>query len=110
MAYNFEEGARADVSAFSRMMAQTGERNAFGVHNEAYFATRYLNLLLPEYGTLLLARHQGDLLAAIMVFALGDKCLVSIRRVIAGKEQCLRQLRHSVGGDSMGAETRLPLL
>lgn len=68
---DFTEGAPADLSAFSRLMAQTGERNAFGVHNDAYFAAVF-ELLLPEYGTLLLARHEGDLLAAIMVFALGE--------------------------------------
>ncbi|MCY4061483.1 MAG: peptidoglycan bridge formation glycyltransferase FemA/FemB family protein [Chloroflexi bacterium] len=67
----FEEGARADVSAFSRLMQQTGDRNAFGVHSEAYYERVY-ELLLPTYGTLLLARHEGELLAAIMVFALGE--------------------------------------
>jgi len=46
-------------------------RNAFGVHNEAYFAGVF-ELLLPKYGTLLLARREGDLLAAIMVFGLGE--------------------------------------
>ncbi len=65
------EGSRSDVSAFSRLMEETGERNAFGVHSEAYFASVF-ERLLPNYGALLLARHEGDLLAAIMVFALGD--------------------------------------
>lgn len=65
------EGARADVSAFSSLMTQTGERNAFGVHNAAYFE-RAFDLLAPEYGTLLLARHEGALLAAIMIFAVGE--------------------------------------
>lgn len=64
-------GARADISAFSSLMTQTGERNAFGVHSEAYF-DKVFKLLMPEFGTLLLARHEGDLLAAIMAFALGD--------------------------------------
>jgi lipid II:glycine glycyltransferase (peptidoglycan interpeptide bridge formation enzyme) len=68
---NFEQGSRADVSAFSQLMTQTGERNDFGVHSETYFA-KIFELLLPTYGTLLLARHEGDLLAAIMVFALGE--------------------------------------
>jgi len=68
---DFKEGSRADLSAFSHLMQQTGERNAFGVHSEAYFA-KVFELLLPIYGTLLLARHEGDLLAAIMVFALGE--------------------------------------
>ena len=65
------EGAPADIKDFSRLMRQTGERNTFGVHSETYFDKLY-ELLLPEYGTLLLARHEGELLAAIMVFALGD--------------------------------------
>ena len=67
---DFKEGAHADINAFSRLMTRTGERNAFGVHSEAYF-DKVFELLLPEHGTLLLARHEGDLLAAIMVFALG---------------------------------------
>lgn len=67
----FEQGTKADLSAFSRLMAQTGERNAFGVHDEAYYDSVF-ELLLPRYGALLLARREGDLLAAIMVFALGE--------------------------------------
>jgi len=67
----FTEGERADIRAFSRLMTQTGERNAFGVHSEAYFDTVF-ELFMPARGTLLLARHEGDLLAAIMVFALGE--------------------------------------
>jgi lipid II:glycine glycyltransferase (peptidoglycan interpeptide bridge formation enzyme) len=67
----YDEGGRADISDFSRLMAQTGERNAFGVHNEAYFG-KVFDHLIPKYGALFLARYQGDLLAAIMVFALGD--------------------------------------
>lgn len=67
----YYEGSRADISEFCRLMEQTGARNEFGVHNEAYFG-KVFDLLLPKYGALLLARHQGDLLAAIMVFALGD--------------------------------------
>lgn len=65
------QGAGADVREFSRLMAQTGERNEFGVHSETYF-DRVFELLLPKYGALLLARQDGELLAGIMVFALGD--------------------------------------
>ena len=68
---HFVPGSRADLSAFSRLMRQTGERSQFGVHSQAYFEAVF-DLLLPEYGTLLLARHEGELLAAIMVFALGE--------------------------------------
>ncbi len=65
-----EAGGRADVSAFSQLMTQTGERNVFGVHSQAYFE-QVFERLLPTYGALLLARHEGELLAAIMVFELG---------------------------------------
>ena len=68
---DYAQGGRDDLEPFNRLMRQTGERNAFGVHNAAYFKAVY-ELFMPEYGALLLARHAGELLAAIMVFALGD--------------------------------------
>ena len=67
----YRQGDRADVADFARLIGQTGERNAFGVHSEAYFEAVF-DLFLPQNGALLLAEHEGDLLAAIMVFALGD--------------------------------------
>jgi len=67
----YEEGARADLRSFSRLMRETGDRNEFGVHSDAYFEAVY-DLLLPQYGALLLAKGDGDLLAAIMVFTLGE--------------------------------------
>ena len=66
----YRQGDRADVADFARLIGQTGERNAFGVHSEAYFEAVF-DLFLPQNGALLLAEHEGDLLAAIMVFALG---------------------------------------
>ncbi len=67
----YKESSRADLPEFNRLMQQTGARNAFGVHNAAYFAA-VCDLFMPERGALLLARHEGELLAAIMVFAVGD--------------------------------------
>ena len=67
----YKEGERADLTAFNRLMLETGARNAFGVHNASYFEAVY-ELLMPERGALLLAMHDGDLLAAIMIFAVGD--------------------------------------
>ncbi|MCY3780532.1 MAG: peptidoglycan bridge formation glycyltransferase FemA/FemB family protein [Chloroflexi bacterium] len=67
----YKEGERADLTAFNRLMLETGARNAFGVHNASYFEAVY-ELFMPEHGALLLAEHDGDLLAAIMVFAVGD--------------------------------------
>ena len=67
----YVEGEGGDLPAFNRLMQRTGARNAFGVHNAGYFEAVY-DLFMPQYGALLLARHETDLLAAIMVFALGD--------------------------------------
>ena len=67
----YREGDRGDLRHFSSLMRQTGERNAFGVHSAGYFEAVY-DLFIPEYGALLLAWREHDLLAAIMVFALGD--------------------------------------
>ena len=68
---DFQEGTRADLADVSRLMLQTGERNEFGVHSAGYFEKVY-DLFVPQYGALWLARYEGDLLAAIMVFSLGD--------------------------------------
>ena len=67
----FQEGTRADLGDFSRLMLQTGERNEFGVHSASYFEKVY-DLFLPQHGALWLARYEDELLAAIMVFSLGD--------------------------------------
>lgn len=67
----FEEGSARDLPAFSALVQETGERNAFGVHSPAYFSAIY-DLFMPRYGALLTARREGDLLAAVMVFSLGQ--------------------------------------
>lgn len=67
----YREGERGDLPQFCRLMRETGERNAFGVHSAGYYETVY-DLFMPRDGTLLLAWHGDELLAAIMVFALGE--------------------------------------
>jgi lipid II:glycine glycyltransferase (peptidoglycan interpeptide bridge formation enzyme) len=62
--------ARADVERFTRMMTVTGERNAFGVHEPGYYALAY-DQFVPDRAALLLAEHEGDDLAGVMVFAVG---------------------------------------
>ncbi len=67
----YREGERSDLPQFCRLMRETGERNAFGVHSAGYYEAVY-DLFMPRDGTLLLACHGDELLAAIMVFALGE--------------------------------------
>lgn len=67
----YSEGGKDDLAAFCRLLKQTGDRNAFGVHSAAYFEAVH-ELLIPEQGALLMAWRGEALLAALMVFALGD--------------------------------------
>ena len=64
-------GGMDDLPAIQRLMDATGARDGFGVHNAAYHR-RATGLFLPErLMAWLLAEHEGQLLAAIAVFALG---------------------------------------
>lgn len=64
--------SRADVPRFNALMQGTGSRNAFGVHAPEYYAMAY-DLFVPGGdAALILAEHEGNLLAAVMAFALGD--------------------------------------
>ncbi len=65
------EASRNEVSRFTEMMQVTGTRNAFGVHDPSYYALAY-DLFVPQDAALILAEHEGDTLAGIMVFAKGD--------------------------------------
>ena len=67
----YEQGTRDDLAEFMRLMRQTGERQAFAIHSPAYYEKAF-DLFMPDYGTLLMARQGGRLLAGIMIFALGD--------------------------------------
>ncbi len=65
------EGRLNDLPAIQRLMDTTGARDGFSVHNAAYHR-RATELFAPAgMMTWLLAEHEGDLLAAIAVFALG---------------------------------------
>ncbi len=66
------EASRADVSIFNAMMQTTGARNAFGVHTPAYYERAYDLFVPPGHAALFLAEHEGDALAGIMVFAVGQ--------------------------------------
>ena len=65
------EAGRDEVALFTGMMATTGARNAFGVHSPAYYTQAY-DLFVPGSAALILAEHEGDPLAGVMVFAAGN--------------------------------------
>ena len=64
-------GVRTDLPAFQRLMETTGARDHFGVHNQAYYAAAFDLFAPPGLATWLLAEYEGELLAGIVVFALG---------------------------------------
>lgn len=69
------QGTAADIPAFTRMMRTTGQRNEFGVHVPKYYEVAYeqFNLFLPGSVALFLAEYEGQPLAGIMVFAIGQQ-------------------------------------
>lgn len=65
------EATPDDLPEIQRLLAVTGERDGFGVHSPAYYA-RATDLFLPSgLAAWLVAEHEGRMLAAIAVFALG---------------------------------------
>jgi lipid II:glycine glycyltransferase (peptidoglycan interpeptide bridge formation enzyme) len=60
-----------DLAKFTELMSITGERNEFGIHEPAYYELMY-KLFVPDHAALILAEHEGDLLAANLVVSVGD--------------------------------------
>jgi len=68
----YRPAAAADLPRFTGMMHTTGQRNDFGVHEPAYYQRAY-DLFVPQGdAALILAEHESDPLAGIMVFAKGS--------------------------------------
>jgi peptidoglycan pentaglycine glycine transferase (the first glycine) len=61
-----------DIAGFARMMDETAARDEFGAHSEAYYQRAY-DLFHPEGCELFLAEFEAEPLAALMVFARGNK-------------------------------------
>jgi lipid II:glycine glycyltransferase (peptidoglycan interpeptide bridge formation enzyme) len=60
------------VAQFNALLAETGSRDAFGVHTPAYYERAY-DLFVPGgRAALLLGSYAGQDLAGVMVFALGE--------------------------------------
>jgi peptidoglycan pentaglycine glycine transferase (the first glycine) len=58
-------GDRSDIAAFSSLMEETGQRNRFAVRSSDYY--RDAIELLGDNAELLLAEHDGDLLAGMLL-------------------------------------------
>lgn len=69
-----EAQTAADVAKFTQMMQVTGSRNEFGVHEPAYYQ-HVFEQFAPQERTLILAKHEGDVLAGVMVFAAGPNAV-----------------------------------
>jgi lipid II:glycine glycyltransferase (peptidoglycan interpeptide bridge formation enzyme) len=63
----------ADVAAFNQLMKVTGERNAFGIHNDEYYRNVYGQFSTGDMCELLIAYYQGTPLAGLMVFFRGNR-------------------------------------
>ena len=63
----------ADVAGFYCLMQETGDRDQFGVHSQAYYQRAY-DLFAPQGAcTLLTAEYDGKPLASVMVFTQGSR-------------------------------------
>jgi peptidoglycan pentaglycine glycine transferase (the first glycine) len=65
-------GTAADLPLFIRLLRITGARDDFSVHASDYYRAAY-ELFAPEHAALLIAEHEEKALAALMVFAAGQR-------------------------------------
>ena len=63
----------ADLDSFNALMAVTGVRDAFGVHDPAYYRRAFAHFSGGERCALILASYQGQDLAGVMVFRQGEQ-------------------------------------
>src|SRR5258708_26586827 len=71
MEVEVRQGTRDDLISFYALMAVTSERNAFGVHDPAYYQLAFDLFSRGERCALLIASYQGRDLAGVMVFRSG---------------------------------------
>lgn len=69
------EGRVEDLGEWYEMYRTTAERDNFSIHDLSYYQTVLRDLQPRGLATLLLADHEGDLLAGIIVFSLGHKAM-----------------------------------
>jgi lipid II:glycine glycyltransferase (peptidoglycan interpeptide bridge formation enzyme) len=66
------QGTSVDVASFNAMMATTGKRNEFGVHDPAYYQMAFDLFSRDDRCALLIASHAGSDLAGVMAFRAGE--------------------------------------
>lgn len=66
-------GSREDISAFHKIMVETGERDKFVIRSAEYFEKMY-DCLGPEHIRLYLAEYEGKTIAGTLAIAYGNKC------------------------------------
>jgi peptidoglycan pentaglycine glycine transferase (the first glycine) len=69
---DLREGTSADVASFNALMAVTGSRDAFGVHDPAYYQKAFDLFASKGQCALLMASYAGRDLAGVMVFCCGE--------------------------------------
>ena len=62
-----------DLVVFQSLMDVTGERDGFGVHNQAYYQRAYDLFAASGACSILLASYEGQPLAAMMIFVRGKR-------------------------------------
>jgi len=68
-----ERGSSSDLDAWYEMYRTTAQRDAFTIHTLDYYRLVLATLEPRGMARLLLARHEGDLLAGIIVFCFGAR-------------------------------------
>jgi lipid II:glycine glycyltransferase (peptidoglycan interpeptide bridge formation enzyme) len=68
-------GGEADLPAFFQMMEVTAGRDQFGIHSRAYYETVHRLFVPSGRGRLLLAEHEGELLAGLVVLRFSETAI-----------------------------------
>jgi lipid II:glycine glycyltransferase (peptidoglycan interpeptide bridge formation enzyme) len=66
------QGGQEDIATFNGLMQVTGNRDEFSIHQPEYYRTAF-DIFAPEQAALFLAEYEGQALAAIIVFATGER-------------------------------------
>ena len=67
------EATLDDLAAFNGLMEVTGERDGFSVHSAEYYEAVFKLFGASEQAKLLVATYEGQVLAGVFVFALGER-------------------------------------